>query len=54
MAPNWHTQLAPQIVNRAVIQVPQTVQIQFTDGTILTVPGYIVKTRTSRKARHCT
>jgi len=44
MAPNWHTQLAPQIVNRAVIQVPQTVQIQFTDGTILTVPGYMTTT----------
>jgi hypothetical protein len=44
MAPNWHTQLAPQIVNRAVIQVPQTVQIQFADGTILTVPGYMTTT----------
>ena len=41
MAPNWHTLLQPQIVNRAVIQVPATVQLQFSDGTLLTVPGYI-------------
>lgn len=44
MAPNWHTLLAPSIVNRAVIQVPQTVEIQFADGTIITVPGYITRT----------
>ena len=44
MAPNWHTLLAPQIVNRAVIQVPPTVEIQFADGTIITVPGYITTT----------
>jgi hypothetical protein len=44
MAPNWHTRLVPTIVNRAVIQVPQTVQIQFADGTVITVPGYITTT----------
>jgi hypothetical protein len=44
MAPDWHTKLAPQIVNRAVIQVPPTVQIQFADGTVITVPGYTTTT----------
>lgn len=44
MAPNWHTLLNPQIVNRATIQVPATVQVQFFDGTIITVPGYIPST----------
>lgn len=44
MAPNWHTLLAPQIVNRATIQVPATVQLQFADGTSITVPGYTTKT----------
>lgn len=44
MAPNWHTLLAPSIVNRAVIQVPHTVEIQFADGTIITVPGYVTRT----------
>jgi hypothetical protein len=44
MAPNWHTLLNPQILNRAVIQVPATVEIQFFDGTIITVPGYTTTT----------
>ena len=44
MGENWHTLLTPQIVNRATIQVPATVQVQFADGTILTVPGYIPST----------
>lgn len=44
MAPNWHTLLNPQIVNRAIIQVPATVQVEFFDGTIITVPGYITRT----------
>jgi hypothetical protein len=44
MAPNWHTLLTPSIVNRATIQVPQSVQIEFFDGTIITVPGYITST----------
>ena len=41
MAPNWHTLLSPTITNRAVIQIPATVQVEFFDGTIITVPGYI-------------
>ena len=41
MAPNWHTLLNPSIVNRSTIQVPANVQVQFSDGTIITVPGYI-------------
>lgn len=41
MDPSWHTRLKPRIVNRATIQVPATVQLQFPDGTILTVPGYV-------------
>ena len=41
MEQNWHTLLNPSIVNRATIQVPAFVQIQFFDGTIITVPGYI-------------
>ncbi len=40
MDPSWHTRLNAMIVNRATIQVPATVQVQFNDGTILTVPGY--------------
>jgi hypothetical protein len=44
MDPSWHTQLNPRIVNRATIQVPATVQVQFFDGTIITVPGYIPST----------
>ena len=40
MAPNWHTLLNFNVVNRATIQVPPTVEIQFSDGTIITVPGY--------------
>jgi hypothetical protein len=44
MKQNWHTLLNPSIVNRATIQVPATVQIQFFDGTIITVPGYIPST----------
>ena len=40
MDPSWHTWLNAMIVNRATIQVPATVQVQFNDGTILTVPGY--------------
>lgn len=39
--PDWHTLLNPSIVNRAVIQVPATVEVEFFDGTIITVPGYI-------------
>ena len=44
MAPNWHTRLNASYVNRATIQVPATVQLQFSDGTIITVPGYIPAT----------
>jgi hypothetical protein len=44
MKQNWHTLLNPSIVNRATIQVPAQVQIQFFDGTIITVPGYIPST----------
>lgn len=44
MAPNWHTRLNASFVNRVTIQVPATVQLQFGDGTILTVPGYIPST----------
>ncbi len=44
MKQNWHTLLNPTIVNRATITVPATVQLQFFDGTILTVPGYIPAT----------
>lgn len=42
MEANWHTLLTPKIVNRATIQIPPTIQIQFADGTIITVPGYIL------------
>ena len=41
MSPSWHTRLRPSIVNRATMQVPAQVQLQFFDGTILTVPGYV-------------
>lgn len=44
MAPNWHTLLSPNIVNRATIQVPPSVEVEFFDGTIITVPGYITTT----------
>jgi hypothetical protein len=44
MEENWHTLLNPRFVNRATLQVPQTVQVQFGDGTVLTVPGYITTT----------
>lgn len=44
MGPDWHTLLNPKITNRTTIQVPATVQVQFFDGTILTVPGYIPST----------
>ena len=44
MGENWHTLLSPNIVNRATLQIPATVQVQFFDGTIITVPGYITQT----------
>ena len=44
MKQNWHTLLNPTINNLATIQVPASVQIQFADGTIITVPGYTTKT----------
>jgi len=44
MKPNWHTLLNPNIVNRVTIQVPATVEVEFFDGTIITVPGYIPST----------
>jgi hypothetical protein len=44
MAPNWHTLLDFNLVNRATIQVPQTVEIEFADGTVITVPGYTTST----------
>lgn len=44
MAQDWHTLLTPSIANRATIQVPASVQVQFNDGTIITVPGYIPST----------
>lgn len=44
MGEDWHTRLTPQITNRSVIQVPALVQIQFFDGTIITVPGYTTTT----------
>lgn len=44
MQPNWHTLLTPNITNRVTLQIPATVQVQFFDGTILTVPGYIPAT----------
>lgn len=44
MGEDWHTLLNPTIVNRATIQVPATVQVQFADGTMITVPGYISQT----------
>jgi hypothetical protein len=43
MKHNWHTQLNPSIVNRVTIQVPASVQIQFS-GTSITVPGYTTAT----------
>jgi len=44
MDEDWHTLLSPSIVNRATLQIPATVQVQFADGTVLTVPGYITQT----------
>jgi hypothetical protein len=44
MGPDWHTLLNPRIVNRVTIQVPALVQVEFFDGTIITVPGYIPST----------
>ncbi|HEY6305559.1 MAG TPA: hypothetical protein VI488_03750 [Candidatus Angelobacter sp.] len=44
MGEDWHTLLNPKIVNRATIQVPATIQVQFFDGTIITVPGYLTST----------
>ena len=44
MEEDWHTLLQPSFTNRVTIQVPATVQVQFFDGTILTVPGYIPQT----------
>src|SRR5579864_3867684 len=44
MESDWHTILTPSFTNRATIQIPATVQVQFFDGTIITVPGYIPRT----------
>lgn len=44
MDEDWHTLLSPSIVNRATLQIPATVQVQFSDGTVITVPGYITQT----------
>lgn len=46
MGEDWHTILDASVQNRVTIQVPATVQIQFADGTVLTVPGYTTKTST--------
>ncbi|MHB8410361.1 MAG: hypothetical protein ACYDDI_00265 [Candidatus Acidiferrales bacterium] len=42
MEENWHTELNPSIVNRITIQIPPTVQVQFPDGSVKTVPAYFV------------
>jgi len=44
MGEDWHTMLSPSYTNRATLQIPATVQVQFFDGTIITVPGYITQT----------
>jgi hypothetical protein len=44
MDEDWHTLLSPSIVNRATLQIPATVQVQFSDGTVITVPGYSTET----------
>jgi hypothetical protein len=38
--PTWHTKLKPSIVNQVTITVPKTVQVELSDGTIITATAY--------------
>jgi hypothetical protein len=40
MAPTWHTNLQPTVVNRTTIQVPRTILVQLQDGSIITATSY--------------
>lgn len=44
MAPTWHTNLQPSVVDRVTIQVPPTVQIQLQNGSIITATSYFAFT----------
>ena len=44
MQGDWHTRLNPQFVSHATVQVPAAAQVQFPDGKVLTVPGYMTST----------
>jgi hypothetical protein len=44
MRQDWHTRLNPQFVSQATVPVPTTAQVQFPDGKVLTVPGYMTST----------
>ena len=44
MQEDWHTVLRPQIVDRVTLDIPPTVRVRFPDGSIKTVPAYVIKT----------
>lgn len=44
MEENWHTVLRPQIVDRVTLDIPPTVRVRFPDGSIKTVPAYVIET----------
>jgi hypothetical protein len=45
MGEQWHTLLRPSFVDRITTQVPQFVNVQLPDGSIVQVPGYIIVDR---------
>jgi hypothetical protein len=44
MKNNWHTLLIPKVVNRVTITVPFTVNVQLSNGTIVTARSYFTGT----------
>lgn len=44
MREDWHTNLSPEIVDRVTVEIPPTVRVRFPDGTIKTVPAYVIET----------
>ncbi|PYY13676.1 MAG: hypothetical protein DMG61_12585 [Acidobacteria bacterium] len=44
MREDWHTELKPEVVDRVTLDIPPTVRVRFPDGSIKTVPAYVILT----------
>lgn len=44
MKNSWHTQFLPKVVSKSTIQVPYTVNVRLSDGTIVTARSYFTGT----------